>query len=195
MKIIGEGAEAVIYLEMIYGKKVIVKYRAPKRYRIKELDSRIRHARTRREAKAMENALQAGVNAPSVIGLGENEIYMEMIEGTLLKDTAISNENAKKAGEQLGKLHNGGITHGDFTPANIIDDGKKVYIIDFGLAESTMSSEERALDILLMKRQIDGRLYSHFIEGYSKTANSSAETLKRLKEVEERGRYQVRTLA
>ena len=38
MKMFSEGAEALIYSTTLYGKEILVKYRAPKRYRIKELD-------------------------------------------------------------------------------------------------------------------------------------------------------------
>jgi len=106
----------------------------------------------------------------------------------------MSRRHAEKAGEQLALLHNAGITHGDFTPANLISNGREIYLIDFGLAEPTSSSEERALDVLLMKRQMSRERYSDFARAYSKAAKSSGETLRRLAEIEERGRYQIRTL-
>ena len=194
MQIIAEGAEALIYSATLYGKEVLVKYRDPKRYRIKELDDNIRKTRTKKEAKLMVRALEAGVNVPEIIGVGENEIYLAKIDGRLLKDISISSQLSRKSGEQLAILHNAGITHGDFTPANLISKGNEVYLIDFGLADSTPSGEERALDILLMKRQISARQYSDFASAYSRTAKSSKETIRRLAEIEERGRYQSRTL-
>ena len=195
MKMVSEGAEALIYSTTLYGKEVLIKYRAPKRYRIKELDENIRKSRTKKEAKLMVRAAETGVNVPGIIGVGANEIYLEKINGKLLKDIKMSAQLSKKAGEQLGRLHNAGITHGDFTPANLISSDNEIYIIDFGLAGSTSSSEERALDMLLMKRQISPELYSDFVRAYSRTAKSSKETMSRLDEVEERGRYQVRTLS
>ena len=140
-------------------------------------------------------ALESGANVPQVIAVGGSAIYLERISGKLLKDMRITKEAARLAGKQLAILHNSGITHGDFTPANIISDGKKVYVIDFGLSEPATGSEERALDLLLMKRQINGLLYSYFVSSYSRSAKSSKETLQRLEEIEERGRYQTRTLA
>ena len=195
MKMVSEGAEALIYSTTLYGKEILIKYRAPKRYRIKELDENIRKSRTKKEAKLMVRAAETGVNVPGIIGVGANEIYLEKINGKLLKDIKMSAQLSKKAGEQLGRLHNAGITHGDFTPANLISGDNEIYVIDFGLAESTSSSEERALDMLLMKRQISPELYSDFVRAYSRTAKSSKETMSRLDEVEERGRYQVRTLS
>ncbi len=194
MRIVAEGAEALIYSTTLYGREVLIKYRAPKRYRIKELDESIRKTRTKKEAKLMVRASAAGVNVPEIIGVGENEIYLEKIEGRLLKDISISSQLSRKSGEQLAILHNAGITHGDFTPANLISNGNGIYLIDFGLADSTPSCEERALDILLMKRQISGARYADFAKAYSKTAKSSKDTMRRLAEIEERGRYQSRTL-
>lgn len=194
MKKIAEGAEAVIYSGKIYGKDVVVKYRVPKRYRVVELDTTIRKSRTRKEAMIMAKAIDARANVPVLIGLGEYEIYMEAIKGTVLKDMKVSNASMDMAGEQLGILHNAGITHGDFTPANLIAGRNKIYVIDFGLSEITMSTEERALDLLLMKRQVTEDLNQAFVSGYSRTSTSSREVLSRLAKVEERGRYQTRTL-
>ncbi len=194
MKMVSEGAEALIYLINLYGKEILIKYRAPKRYRIKELDESIRTTRTKKEARLIVKASEAGVNVPGIIGLGTYEIYLERINGRLLKDIEMSRRLSTKAGEQLARLHNAGITHGDFTPANLISRGNEVYLIDFGLAEPTFSSEERALDVLLMKRQMSRERYSDFARAYSRTAKSSKETMGRLAEIEERGRYQIRTL-
>lgn len=193
-RLIGEGAEAIVYSTNIYGNEIIVKYRQQKRYRIKILDDKIRKSRTKKEAKILAKASECGIRVPRLVAVGRTSIYMEKLSGTLLKDKKISQKTAETAGELLAKLHNSGITHGDFTPANLIENEKYVYVIDFGLSDNNESSEERALDILLMKRQISKELYLHFIYGYSKNAESAKETLRRLDEVEERGRYQVRTL-
>lgn len=195
LKKISEGAEAAIYCVNLYGKEMLIKYRAPKRYRIAELDRSIRIARTKKEAKMMVKARSGGANVPQVFGVGESVIYMERIKGRLLKDTKITTLAARQIAKQLAILHNSGITHGDFTPANIITEGKKAFVIDFGLSEPTVGSEERALDLLLMKRQLSKALYASFIAAYSGNANSSKDTIKRLGEIEERGRYQTRTLA
>ena len=193
MKKIGEGAEAIIYLETVYGKEIVIKSRKPKDYRIKELDNRIRRQRTKKEAKLMKKASNSGINAPKVIAVGQTVILMDKIDGKLFKDIAITKLHARAFGDILAKLHNSGIVHGDFTPANLMYDGEKIYLIDFGLSESTTSNEEKALDILLMKRQLASTIYNHFIKSYS-ASRSSKETLTRLAEIEERGRYQSRTL-
>ncbi len=190
---IGEGAEATIYLETAYGREIVIKSRKPKGYRIKELDGRIRRQRTRKEAKLMKRAADSGISVPRVMAVGQTVILMEKIEGKLLNDTKITKSQARAIGEILAKLHNSGIAHGDFTPANIMYGRKKIYLMDFGLSEYTESNEEKALDILLMKRRLPGSTYPAFIKSYS-TAKSSKQILVRLAEIEERGRYQSRSL-
>lgn len=194
MEKIGEGAEAKIYCAKVYGMDVILKSRGPKAYRLQELDLRIRRQRTKREAKLMKRAADSGLSVPKIIAVGDTVIFMQMIKGKLLKDTKITSSKASSIGDLLAKLHNLGIAHGDFTPANLISSGKELYLIDFGLADSTISSEEKALDMLLMKRQLEPSLYKQFISGYSKSSKSSREIIARLAEIEERGRYQSRTL-
>lgn len=194
MKKISEGAEATIYAEYLFGNEIVIKSRKPKEYRIKELDNRIRRQRTKKEAKLMKKASDCGINVPKIIATSQTTIIMDKINGKLLKDIKISSPQAIQIGKILAELHNSEITHGDFTPANIIASGNKLYLIDFGLSEATSSSEEKALDILLMKRQLSSELYSEFIESYLKHAKSSKEIITRLAEIEERGRYQSRTL-
>ena len=194
MDVFSQGAEALIYSTRLYGREILIKFRAPKRYRIRELDEVIRASRTRSEAKLMVKAAQLGVSVPRVAAVGENEIYIEKIDGKLLSRTPITKRHSRLAGEQLARLHRAGITHGDFTPANLISGKDKIYLIDFGLAQSTSSTEERALDLLLMKRQISEGNYREFAKAYSRAFKPSGEVLRRLEEIEERGRYQTRTL-
>lgn len=194
MEKIGEGAEAVIYSSEIYGNRVIIKSREPKKYRLKELDVRLRRSRTKKEAKIINKAAKANVNVPKIIAVGETTIVMSRIEGRMLKDIKITKRSIEQSGRLLARLHNSNIAHGDFTPANIISSGKSVFIIDFGLADLTVSNEDKALDVLLMKRQLPDRLYQDFIKAYSKDSRSHKEILSRLAGIEERGRYQSRTL-
>ena len=67
-------------------------------------------------------------------------------------------------------------------------------MIDFGLSEITDSVEERALDVLLMKRSIGRDSYRGFLKGYQAAAPGAGGVLKRLETIERRGRYQTRTL-
>jgi Kae1-associated kinase Bud32 len=191
---IGRGAEATIYLIKEFGVDVAVKFREPKTYRIPELDTVLRSRRTKKEASLLCSAVESGVNAPRLIAVGKYSIYMESIKGDTLNHTKLSGTIAKAAGIMLGKLHNHGIIHGDFTPANLMFCYGKLFVIDFGLGDFNNGSEERALDILLMKRQVSKAIYSIFIKNYSAVAKSYKETLIRLTDIEKRGRYQSRTM-
>lgn len=195
MRKLGEGAEAKLFETTIFGKRVVAKVRQEKRYRIRELDVALRTSRTRREARLMHKARVAGVAVPRVIALGKFSIYMERLEGRLLKDCRMRRSGYGKAGRLLADMHNAGIIHGDFTPANIMVDGKDFRAIDFGLSEESSSAEGRAIDLLLMKRSIPRDCYAVLERAYSEWADKSRETLGRLAEVELRGRYQIRTLA
>ncbi len=195
-KVIGVGAEARLSLINLFGSDIVVKERLPKKYRAKELDLRIRKERTKNEARIMFRISRAGIRCPRIVALGRFSIYMERLEGVLLKDKKISNKEIAESGRILGSMHSLDIVHGDFTPANLISDNSgKIYVIDFGLAEMTRSEEEKAVDLLLMKRYLKKDLYRLFEDAYSKTYNNSERILRRLEEVEKRGRYQVRTLA
>ena len=195
-KVIGVGAEARLSLINLFGSDIVVKERLPKKYRAKELDLRIRKERIKNEARIMFRISRAGIRCPRIVALGRFSIYMERLEGVLLKDKKISNKEIAESGRILGSMHSLDIVHGDFTPANLISDNSgKIYVIDFGLAEMTRSEEEKAVDLLLMKRYLKRNLYRLFEDSYSKTYNDSEKILRRLVEVEKRGRYQTRTLA
>lgn len=191
---LGEGAEARISVAKVAGSELLVKTRYPKAYRLKELDTRIRRSRTRKEAKIMERAAKAGVSVPGLVAVSEFSIVMERVTGAMLMDTGMGMETARRIGVQLAMMHDAGITHGDFTPANIMISNGTPVIIDFGLGEMTKNSEERALDLLLMKRSIPSAAYRSLCKGYA-MSKSSGDTIRRLAEIELRGRYQQRTIA
>ncbi|MGC8676249.1 MAG: KEOPS complex kinase/ATPase Bud32 [Candidatus Micrarchaeia archaeon] len=195
-KLVNEGAEAKIYEMRLFGKNVLVKVRRPKAYRVAALDRVIRLSRTKKEARAMLLARKNGANVPAVLAYGKYAIYMEKAEGALLRDflNAAQQSALENAGKELGKLHKSGISHGDFTPANILVRGSETTIIDFGLATIASSTEEMALDVLLMKRSLSKSQFASFVSGYSQFAGSAA-VLSKLAEIEKRGRYQSRTLA
>jgi Kae1-associated kinase Bud32 len=194
MRKIGEGAEARLFETSLFGRRAVVKVRQEKGYRAKELDFALRTSRTRREARLLHKAREAGVGAPRVIALGKFSIYMERIEGKLLKDCAVRASEYGKIGVLLARMHNRGIIHGDFTPANLMVVGKEFCVIDFGLAVENGSDEEKAIDLLLMKRSVQESRYRNLERAYAREAEGSREVLRRLSEVEKRGRYQIRTL-
>ena len=85
--LIKKGAEANLYLENWHGKKVIIKERIPKKYRLPVLDERIRTYRTVHEPQLMHEAKKAGVPTPTIymIDLAKKSIIMEYVEGKQVK--------------------------------------------------------------------------------------------------------------
>jgi Kae1-associated kinase Bud32 len=194
MKKIAEGAEAKIYKVSIFETDMILKNREAKNYRIKKLDEELRRKRTRMEARVMSRVNDAGIAAPRVIAVGKYSIYMELLKGVLMKDMKLNKQLMRKVGKSLAKLHDNDVVHGDFTPANIIVNRGRVIVFDFGISEISNGIEEKALDVLLMKRSLRENMYYEFIKGYD-TYQKSRTILRRLRSIEERGRYQSRTLS
>ena len=189
-----EGAEATTYLDKLFGVDIIIKNRDEKKYRVKELDEKLRIFRTKREAKILAILQKASIPIPNLIAVGKYSIIMEKLEGLLLRDIEQKITFMKDIGTVVKKMHENGVVHGDLTPANIIIKENKPNIIDFGLGEITKSPEERAIDILLFKRSLNKKEFSAFLEAYSKDNKDYSNTLFRLHEIEKRGRYQIRTL-
>ncbi|MCL4379346.1 MAG: Kae1-associated serine/threonine protein kinase [Candidatus Marsarchaeota archaeon] len=204
MRLISEGAEARIYETRFLGMDTIVKERAAKRYRIKQLDDKLRRQRTKSEARLLYAASSHGMNVPNPLLVGLTSICMRRIRGRSLHEFTTGFARIGRArlsgalhdaGVYCGLLHNLDIAHGDYTPANLmLDNAGELWIIDFGLAKSTKSPEEKALDLLLMKRSVSQDLFQRFLAGYRKSCAYSGEMIKRLAEIERRGRYQTHTL-
>ena len=217
MKLIKQGAEAKIYLasfEEVYfpfnKEKVIIKHRIPKRYRIKEIDEKLRKERTVREARILHRAKEFGVNVPYVyeVDLKNMKIVMEYIEGRRLKEylEAVSMEERLKLcseiGKQIAKLHEAGVVHGDLTTSNMILRGVKIYFIDFGLAEFDSSLEAQGVDLHLLRRAMESTHYMWFEKGFEEVLNGyeeirgsekRKEVEAKLNEIESRGRYRERS--
>ena len=178
-----KGAEAVLVPAKFLGEDVLRKERREKRYRIKEIDEKMRLGRTRREARLLHKAKFAGVSCPTVFEVGLDYIVIERIRGRKLSEKKTELE---KAGEILGKLHSAGILHGDFTPYNIIVNSAGLHLIDFGLGSFSKKVEGMADDVITMLRGIGGK--EHFLKGYRKFSGAR-EVLARIEKIEKRARY------
>jgi TP53 regulating kinase-like protein len=207
LMLIKKGAEASLYLEEWHDRKVILKKRHPKPYRVSELDKEIQVQRTRHEPQVMHKAKEGGVPTPVIfmVDLSDAVIVMEFVEGKQVKQVlnGLSGEERKSLcshiGELVGKLHRNGIVHGDLTTSNmILTPSGKVVFIDFGLSEQTVELEARGVDLHLVKRAIASTHYMYVDEcfqaitaGYrnimgDKVAN---DVLEKVAEIERRGRY------
>jgi len=179
------GAEARVERKRFLGKNVVLKERFARSYRIEGIDRKVRVERTRMEAKLLHKAKLAGVNAPVVFSVYENAILESFIEGK--RPERMTPKLAEEFGRILAKLHANDIIHGDFTPANIIKKGKKLYVIDFGLGFISNRIEDKADDVFAMLRAIKG-FEKDFAKGYSEYEKSEA-VLKRVEEIRKRARY------
>lgn len=198
MKQIGDGAEAIIYLD-----KDIIKHRIEKSYRHKDIDIKLRKFRTRRESKILKKLEQLNFPAPKLIKTDEKEmkIVMEYINAPRLRDALEKKDHkklCKEIGEKIAFLHNNDIIHGDLTTSNMLlttEPPNKLYFIDFGLSFFSKRLEDKAVDLHLLRQALESKhhkiwedCFSSILKGYKK-AQDYKEILNRFKKVESRGRY------
>ncbi len=155
MKLIRKGAEGDLFLTNWINQKAILKSRKKKEYRNASLDYRLRKQRTIRESEIISEVKKFGIHTPLIyfVDVENCNIIMEKIDGVLVGDlSSIKLVNAcKKIGRLVGIMHKNGITHGDLTTSNFIESGNNIFIIDFGLANRTMKSDDHAVDLRLFK--------------------------------------------
>ncbi len=202
-QIIQQGAEAVL----IKKGNALLKRRTAKGYRLKVLDDKLRGMRTRKEAKLIEKAGKL-INVPGMIKVNDKEMEIEMdfVEGKKLSESLDGMKNWEEVcleiGRSIGKLHDAGIIHGDLTTSNLIwssdvgDEKKgKLYFIDFGLGFENGKTEDKAVDLHLIKQALEAKHFLHFdkffkavLKGYE-SSKGYKEVMKRFEKVEKRGRY------
>ena len=205
--LIKKGAEANLYLEEWHNRKVIMKRRLPKAYRIQELDKEIRSQRTMHEPQVIHKAKEAGVPTPTIfmVDVAEANIIMEFVEGKQVKQVLNDLPPEEKLrlsrhiGGLIGRLHKHGIIHGDLTTSNmILTPYGKVVFVDFGLSERSTDLETRGVDLHLMKRAFQSTHYKYarecfeaVVEGYAKVVGEeeAKNVLEKIREIERRGRY------
>lgn len=201
------GAEAYLFKEDWYGRQILKKVRVSKAYRHPGLDQQLRFARTIHEAKILTEVRKLGISTPIIyyLDIPNATIFMEFIEGIRVKEWLIANptdhiELLTKIGEMIGILHKNDIIHGDLTTSNMIiqETTEKIYLIDFGLAEYSTTLESRGVDLHLIRRALQSThfkilesCFTAILEGYSQIlgAEYTTEILKRLDDIEHRGRY------
>ena len=184
-------AEAIVEIK----GDLVYKRRVQKRYRVKEIDERIRRERTKSEAKLISEARRKGVPTPIIFDINDYELVMEKIEGDLAREV-IDEDISERIGEFVGVLHKNGIIHSDLTTSNVIVGRDNViYFIDFGLSFIESSTEAKGVDVHVFFQSLCGthesyeRLKESFIEGYKRTFSGASQVLRRVKEIEQRGRY------
>jgi len=205
--LIKKGAEASIFLEDWQGQKVIMKHRLPKKYRLPQIDERIRSYRTIRESQLLHCAKEAGVATPMIysVDLVDSNIIMEFIEGIQVKQVlnGYSTEERQHLsnciGKLIGSLHLHDIIHGDLTTSNmILNESGNIVFVDFGLGEISVELESKEVDLHLMKRAFQSihfryaeECFKAVLEGYTKMVGveMAKKVIGRISEIERRGRY------
>lgn len=202
--ILYRGAEAEIRLSNYMGYKSIQKRRVRKVYRIKNIDNRLISSRTKGETKLIAEARKQGVSVPIIydVDLEYGTITMEYIEGKRVKD--ILNELSEgerariceKIGENIAKLHNNDIIHGDLTTSNMILFDDRIYFIDFGLGEKNGEMESKGVDLHVLMEAIESthsrhaNCFDYVLDGYKKELKEDANlVVKKIEEIVKRGRY------
>ena len=205
--LVKKGAEASLYRADWHGRKVMMKKRLPKKYRLSELDEQIKTYRTIHEPQLIHKAKKAGVPTPTIflVDVKNAKIIMEFIEGKQVKQLLSEVSKSERQhlcfgiGELIGRLHKNGIIHGDLTTSNMILNSEgKIFFVDFGLGEKSKELEARGVDLHLMKRALQSthfrfaeECFNSVIEGYSKVLGSETakNVLDKNKQIEKRGRY------
>lgn len=208
-----KGAEADLFLEPFSGAlhragegMVVIKQRVRKKYRIPEIDGKLRGSRTVLEARLLSDAKRAGVPTPPIylVDRKNTRIVMKFIEGEQVKHVLGKLPRRRRRdmcvliGRLVGRLHRAGMVHGDLTTSNMIlgRDGR-IYLVDFGLGGYDGSTEARGVDLHLLRRalqsvhfRIAGEVYRAFLSGYRREFGRGAEeVITRAEEIGKRGRY------
>ena len=184
---------------------VVVKKRLPKAYRIPEIDNKIRKLRTKSEAKILSHAKASGIITPVLydIDLEDKSITMSKVEGRIVKDIIDDVTDGKrkelsyKIGEYIADIHEFDIIHGDLTTSNmLIDNNNQLVFIDFGLSYYSNLIEDKADDLLVLKKSIKSvdydvalETFNWILESYLKHSNNSDDIRDKIEEIEHRGRY------
>jgi Kae1-associated kinase Bud32 len=183
---ISRGAEAALRKVDWWGFPALLKERDTKAYRPKALDDRLRRERTRNEARLLVDARRLGVRTPLLydIDLPRHRLILEELPGPtlrqLLEDPALPHESLVTAvrafGRALGRLHAGGVAHGDLTSSNVLfPDGPEgaPAFLDLSMGTRSPGVEELGIDLHLVEEDLKALhakaegLIRAFHEGYA----------------------------
>jgi len=192
-KEIKRGAEAEILEAEFNGEKAIEKHRLNKGYRCKELDDKIRSERTKSEAGLLHKAKKFGIRTPLIlaVNLEKKSIFEEYVEGKNAKESIKGNAKlAREIGKKIAVLHSNAIIHGDLTTDNILVDNGRIVFIDFGLGFYSHKDEDKAVDLINLKKTLlagDASLEKEWKQIMS--AYNSEKIERKIEGVEKRARY------
>lgn len=178
------------------------KVRVRKGYRDPQLDEALRGARTRTEARLFREARTLGVAVPVLydVDLPEDRLVMELVEGPTAKEALEASPEGgaalcREVGRLAGRLHAGGVVHGDLTTSNMVVRGTSVCLIDFGLGERSEEREALGVDLHLLREAFlsahaaRAELFQEVLQGYREAWDGAEAVIAKAEEIERRGRY------
>ncbi len=190
--LIAKGAESNIVKSSYLGEKAVLKDRIVKNYRIPEIDNKIRRARCKLEARLLSDAKRAGVVTPVLydVDLENKSILMEEIDGVMVKDI-IDEDLAFRMGENISRLHGADIIHGDITTSNIMLRDDQLVFIDFGLGRHSNLDEDKAVDLLVLKKSLQSIDYNLAVKYFNCVLRGygNESIINTISDIESRGRY------
>ena len=190
--LIAKGAESNIVKSTYLGEKAVLKDRIVKNYRIPEIDNKIRRARCKLEARLLSDAKRAGVVTPVLfdVDLENKSILMEEIDGVMVKDI-IDEDLAFRMGENISRLHGADIIHGDITTSNIMLRDDQLVFIDFGLGRHSNLDEDKAVDLLVLKKSLQSIDYNLAVKYFDCVLRGygNESIINTISDIESRGRY------
>lgn len=151
------------------------------------------------------------------VNIVRNELWLERVPGLTLNDilqekneTLVSKTYhdqpiatsalSKELGRVIAKLHTNQIVHGDLTSSNVIlrvvSDPPywKICMIDFGLANTTPSAEDCAVDLYVLERALASTHHNsdcfmtELLKAYGLNNPGADAIIKKLENVRQRGR-------
>ncbi|XP_057447283.1 uncharacterized protein LOC130739077 [Lotus japonicus] len=207
--LIKQGAEARVFESSFVGRRSVIKERFSKKYRHPILDSKLTLKRLNAEARCMTKARRLGVRTPVLYAVDPvlHTLTFEYVDGPSVKDVFLEfgslgvNEErmgniASQIGDAIGKLHDGGLVHGDLTTSNMLlkNDTNQLVLIDFGLSFTSTLPEDKAVDLYVLERAIlsmhssCGNVMDQILAAYRKSSKQWSSTLNKLAQVRQRGR-------
>ncbi|KAL8029066.1 hypothetical protein ABFX02_14G204600 [Erythranthe guttata] len=207
--LIKQGAEARVFESTFVGKRSVVKERFSKKYRHPSLDTKLTVKRLNAEARCMTKARKLGVLTPVLYAVDPlmHTLTFEFVVGPAVKDVLLGfglkgiveeqlDDIATQIGNAIGKIHDGGLIHGDLTTSNMLirHDTSKLVLIDFGLSFTSTLPEDKAVDLYVLERALlsmhssCGNVMDKILAAYRKSSKQWSSTLNKLAQVRQRGR-------
>uniref|UniRef100_A0A0D3HDT8 non-specific serine/threonine protein kinase n=1 Tax=Oryza barthii TaxID=65489 RepID=A0A0D3HDT8_9ORYZ len=204
-----QGAEGRVFVSTFVGRKCVIKERFSKKYRHPLLDSKLTLKRLNAEARCMTKARKLGVPTPVLYAVDPllHTLTFEYVDGLSVKDILLGfgsngiNEEqlidiATQIGNAVGKLHDGGLVHGDLTTSNMIikNNTNQLVLIDFGLSFISTIPEDKAVDLYVLERALIsmhsscGDVMEKILTAYRKVSKQWCATTNKLAQVRQRGR-------